>query len=140
MPQFIPHHANVSGYALAFAATDALIAGAWLATVAWLSDRARALLHWPRVRPPRLAAVTAVGTATVSGLQAAGTAAVGAGLWSASPGRPRQGRTCALALPQRCALLVAGEDDVAARVAADEAPYPAIDWTDPGGLWASIAG
>ena len=50
MPQFIPHHANVSGYALAFAATDALIAGAWLATVAWLSDWARALLHWPRVR------------------------------------------------------------------------------------------
>jgi len=53
---------------------------------------------------------------------------------------PDKAGTCALALPQRCALLVAGEDDVAARVAADEAPYPAIDWTDPGGLWASIAG
>ena len=50
MPQLIPHHTNVTSYALAFAATDALIAGAWLATVAWLSDRARALLHWPRVR------------------------------------------------------------------------------------------
>ena len=50
MPQLIPHHANVTSYALAFAATDALIAGAWLAIIAWLSDRARALLHWPRVR------------------------------------------------------------------------------------------
>lgn len=50
MPQLIPHHANVTGYALAFAVTDALIAGAWLAIVAWLSDRARALLRRPRVR------------------------------------------------------------------------------------------
>jgi len=50
MPQLIPHHANVTSYALAFAATDALIAGAWLAIVAWLSDRARTLLHRPRVR------------------------------------------------------------------------------------------
>ena len=63
MPQFIPHHANVSGYALAFAATDALIAGAWLATVAWLSDRARALLHCPRVRT---ALERAAGTALVA--------------------------------------------------------------------------
>lgn len=50
MPQLIPHHANVTSYALAFAVTDALIAGAWLAIVAWLSDRARALLRRPRVR------------------------------------------------------------------------------------------
>ena len=63
MPQFIPHHANVSGYALAFAATDALIAGAWLAIVAWLSDRARALLHRPRVRS---ALDRAAGTALVA--------------------------------------------------------------------------
>jgi threonine/homoserine/homoserine lactone efflux protein len=49
MPQLIPRHADVTCYALAFAATDALIAGAWLATVAWLSDRARGLLHRPRV-------------------------------------------------------------------------------------------
>lgn len=41
------HRANFTSYALAFAATDALIAGAWLAIVAWLSDRARALLHRP---------------------------------------------------------------------------------------------
>jgi threonine/homoserine/homoserine lactone efflux protein len=50
MPQLIPHHANVTSYALAFAVTDALIAGTWLAIVAWLSDRARALLRRPRVR------------------------------------------------------------------------------------------
>jgi threonine/homoserine/homoserine lactone efflux protein len=50
MPQLIPHHANVTSYALAFAFADALIAGAWLAIVAWLSDRARALLRRPRVR------------------------------------------------------------------------------------------
>ena len=50
MPQLIPRHANVTGYALAFAVTDALIAGSWLAIVAWLSDRARALLRRPRVR------------------------------------------------------------------------------------------
>ena len=50
MPQLIPHHANVTCYALAFATTDAVIAGSWLALVAWLSDRARALLRCPRVR------------------------------------------------------------------------------------------
>jgi threonine/homoserine/homoserine lactone efflux protein len=50
MPQLIPHHANVTSYALAFAVTDALIAGSWLAIVAWLSDRARALLRRPRMR------------------------------------------------------------------------------------------
>jgi threonine/homoserine/homoserine lactone efflux protein len=50
MPQLIPRHADVTSYALAFAATDAVIAGSWLAIVAWLSDRARALLHRPRVR------------------------------------------------------------------------------------------
>jgi threonine/homoserine/homoserine lactone efflux protein len=50
MPQLIPHHANVTSYALAYAFADALIAGAWLAIVAWLSDRARALLRRPRVR------------------------------------------------------------------------------------------
>jgi threonine/homoserine/homoserine lactone efflux protein len=50
LPQLIPRHANVTGYALAFAVTDALIAGSWLAIVAWLSDRARGLLRRPRVR------------------------------------------------------------------------------------------
>ena len=63
MPQLIPHHTNVTSYALAFAATDALIAGAWLAIVAWLSDRARALLHRPRVRS---ALDRAAGTALVA--------------------------------------------------------------------------
>jgi threonine/homoserine/homoserine lactone efflux protein len=62
MPQLIPRHADVTYYALAFAATDALIAGAWLATVAWLGDRARGLLHRPRVRSAldRAAATTLV--------------------------------------------------------------------------------
>ena len=50
MPQLIPHHANVTSYALAFAVADALIAGSWLVIVAWLSDRARTLLNRPRVR------------------------------------------------------------------------------------------
>jgi threonine/homoserine/homoserine lactone efflux protein len=50
MPQLIPHHAHVAGYALAFAVTDALIAGTWLATVAWISDKGRALLRRPRAR------------------------------------------------------------------------------------------
>jgi threonine/homoserine/homoserine lactone efflux protein len=50
MPQLIPRHTTVTGYALAFAVTDALIAGSWLAIIAWLSDRARALLRRPRVR------------------------------------------------------------------------------------------
>lgn len=63
MPQLIPRHANVTGYALAFALTDALIAGSWLAIVAWLSDRARALLRRPRVRGAldRAAATALVG-------------------------------------------------------------------------------
>ena len=63
IPQLIPRQANVTSYALAFAATDALIAGAWLAIVAWLSDRARALLHRPRVRS---ALDRAAGTALVA--------------------------------------------------------------------------
>jgi uncharacterized protein DUF899/LysE type translocator len=50
MPQFIPHHASVTGYALAFAATDAVIAAVWLAAVAWISGKARTLLGRPRVR------------------------------------------------------------------------------------------
>ena len=50
MPQFIPHHAPVTSYTLAFAATDMVIAGAWLTVVAWSSGRARSLLHRPRVR------------------------------------------------------------------------------------------
>jgi threonine/homoserine/homoserine lactone efflux protein len=50
MPQLIPHHAHVAAYAVAFAVTDALIAGTWLTTVAWISDKARALLHRPRTR------------------------------------------------------------------------------------------
>ena len=50
MPQSIPHHAPVTGYTLAFAVTDAVIAGAWLAAVAWISGQARVLLSRPRVR------------------------------------------------------------------------------------------
>ena len=50
MPQLIPHHAAVTMYALAFAVTDMVIAGAWLAIVAWVSDKAGALLRRPRVR------------------------------------------------------------------------------------------
>jgi threonine/homoserine/homoserine lactone efflux protein len=49
-PQLIPHHAHIAAYALAFAATDMPIAGAWLTTVAWISDKARALLRRPRTR------------------------------------------------------------------------------------------
>lgn len=63
MPQFIPHHASVTGYALAFAATDAVIAGAWLAAVAWISGKARTLLARPRVRA---ALDRAAGTALVA--------------------------------------------------------------------------
>jgi threonine/homoserine/homoserine lactone efflux protein len=65
MPQFVPRHASVPSYALAFAATDALIAGTWLTIVAWLSDRARALLHRPRVR-------SALDRAAATGLVALG--------------------------------------------------------------------
>ena len=50
MPQLIPHHAHIAAYALAFAVTDVLIAGIWLTTVAWISDKARALLRRPRTR------------------------------------------------------------------------------------------
>jgi threonine/homoserine/homoserine lactone efflux protein len=50
MPQFIPHGAPVAGFTLAFAATDMVIASAWLLVVAWISDRARSLLRRPRVR------------------------------------------------------------------------------------------
>jgi threonine/homoserine/homoserine lactone efflux protein len=50
MPQLLPRHSHVAAYALAFAVTDALIAGTWLAAVAWISDRARALLRRPRTR------------------------------------------------------------------------------------------
>jgi len=50
MPQFIPQHANVTSYALAFAATDAVIAGAWLAAVAWISGKVGTLLGRPCVR------------------------------------------------------------------------------------------
>jgi len=50
MPQLIPHHTHIAAYALAFAVTDALIAGTWLATVAWISDKARMLLRRPRTR------------------------------------------------------------------------------------------
>jgi threonine/homoserine/homoserine lactone efflux protein len=50
MPQLIPRHGHVAGYALAFAVTDALIAGTWLLTVAWISDKARTLLRRPRAR------------------------------------------------------------------------------------------
>jgi len=63
MPQFIPHHAPVTRYALAFAATDALIAGAWLAAVAWISGKARTLLGRPRARA---ALDRAAGTALVA--------------------------------------------------------------------------
>lgn len=50
MPQFIPQHAHATSYALAFAATDAVIAAAWLAAVAWLADKARSLLLRRRAR------------------------------------------------------------------------------------------
>jgi threonine/homoserine/homoserine lactone efflux protein len=50
MPQFIPHGSDVTTYALAFAAADALIAATWLAVVAWLGDGARSMLDRPRVR------------------------------------------------------------------------------------------
>jgi threonine/homoserine/homoserine lactone efflux protein len=63
MPQFIPHHAPVTSYALAFAATDAVIAGAWLGAVAWISGKARTLLGRPRVRA---ALDRAAGTALVA--------------------------------------------------------------------------
>jgi threonine/homoserine/homoserine lactone efflux protein len=63
MPQFIPHHAPVTSYTLAFAATDAVIAGAWLAAVAWISGQARTLLDRPRVRT---ALDRAAGTALVA--------------------------------------------------------------------------
>ena len=63
MPQFIPHHVNVTSYVLAFAATDAVIAGAWLAAVAWISGQARTLLSRPRVRT---ALDRAAGTALVA--------------------------------------------------------------------------
>jgi threonine/homoserine/homoserine lactone efflux protein len=45
-----PHHARVASCALAFAATDAVIAVVWLAAVAWLSGKARTPLGRPRVR------------------------------------------------------------------------------------------
>jgi hypothetical protein len=51
MPQLVPRHAHIAGYALAFAVTDTLIARTWLATVAWVSDRARALLCRPASGP-----------------------------------------------------------------------------------------
>ena len=63
MPQFIPHHAPVTSYTLAFAATDAVIAGTWLAAVAWISGKARTLLGRPRVRS---ALDRAAGTALVA--------------------------------------------------------------------------
>jgi threonine/homoserine/homoserine lactone efflux protein len=63
MPQFIPHHGPVAGYTLAFAATDAVIAGAWLAAVAWISSKARTLLARPRIRT---ALDRAAGTALVA--------------------------------------------------------------------------
>lgn len=50
IPQLIPRHANVAGYGLAFAVTDAVIAGTWLVTVAWISDKARTLLRRARTR------------------------------------------------------------------------------------------
>ena len=63
MPQFIPRHAPVTSYALAFATTDAVIAAAWLAAVAWVSGQARTLLGRPRVRA---ALDRAAGTALVA--------------------------------------------------------------------------
>jgi threonine/homoserine/homoserine lactone efflux protein len=63
MPQFIPRHAHAAGYALAFAATDAIIAAAWLAAVAWISGKARALLRRPRARA---ALDRAAGTALIA--------------------------------------------------------------------------
>lgn len=45
MVALFPHR-----YALAFAVTDMVIAGAWLTIVAWISDKAGTLLRRPRVR------------------------------------------------------------------------------------------
>ena len=50
MPQLIPGHTHIAAYALAFAVTDALIAGTWLVTVARISDKACMLLRRPRTR------------------------------------------------------------------------------------------
>lgn len=57
------HHAAVTGYTLAFAAVDMVIAGTWLATVAWISDRARTVLHREGVRQmlDRIAGAALVG-------------------------------------------------------------------------------
>lgn len=63
MPQFIPPHAHVASYALAFATVDAVIAAVWLIAVAWISDKTRSLLRRPRVRT---ALDRATGTALVT--------------------------------------------------------------------------
>lgn len=50
MPQFIPRRASTAGYALTYAAIDALIAATWLVVVAWIGDRASRWIRRPRVR------------------------------------------------------------------------------------------
>ena len=70
MPQFIPRHAPVTSYALAFATTDAVIAAAWLAAVAWISGQART-----RGRPSSVRACPLI-QATAASQAAAITASV----------------------------------------------------------------
>jgi threonine/homoserine/homoserine lactone efflux protein len=50
MPQFIPRRASTTGYALAYAAIDSLVAVVWLVVLAWLGDRAGRWIRRPRAR------------------------------------------------------------------------------------------
>src|SRR5262249_141484 len=50
LPQFIPRHALVTWYALAYASVDAVIALGWLTAVAWLASRANHWIRRPGVR------------------------------------------------------------------------------------------
>ena len=50
LPQFIPRHALVTWYALAYASVDAVIALGWLTAVVWLASRANHWIRRPRVR------------------------------------------------------------------------------------------
>jgi threonine/homoserine/homoserine lactone efflux protein len=50
MPQFIPRRATTVGYALTYAAIDALVAAAWLVVLAWIGERASRWIRRPGVR------------------------------------------------------------------------------------------